>query len=68
MFRIDGVLLDGLENEVTRAVWIGDSHKDVESMLAAAGKEPSRSAAARELILDILESDGDQEATRSTPA
>jgi hypothetical protein len=55
MFRIDGVLLDGLENEVTRATWIGDSGKDVESMLSAAGdKEPSKSAAARELILDIL--------------
>ena len=35
MFRIDGVLLPELENEVTRAEWIGDSQKDVETMLAA---------------------------------
>jgi hypothetical protein len=58
MFRIEGVLLPELENEVTRAVWIGDSLKDVETMLSnnRAAKEPSKSAAARELILDILDS------------
>lgn len=56
MLRIEGVLLDGLENEVTRATWIGDSTKDVETMLAhRAAKEPSKSATARELILDLLE-------------
>ena len=33
MFRIEGVLLPGLENEVTRATWLGDSSKDVETML-----------------------------------
>ena len=55
MFRIEGVLLPGLENEVTRATWIGDSGQDVEAMLAATGdREPSKSAKARELILDIL--------------
>jgi hypothetical protein len=62
MFRIEGVLLDGLENEVTKAVWLGDSTKDVEAMLAAGrAKEPSRTSAARDLILDILEREGDQE-------
>jgi hypothetical protein len=62
MFRIEGVLLPGLENEVTRAVWIGDSTRDVEEMLAAGReREPSKSAAARELILDILENEGEQE-------
>ena len=62
MFRIEGVLLPGLENEVTRAVWIGDSTKDVETMLgASAASRASQSAEARELILDILEDEGEQE-------
>ena len=59
-FRIDGVLVDGLENEVTRAVWIGDSEKSVETLIAERRKEPSKSAAARELILDALEASPDQ--------
>jgi DNA repair protein RadA/Sms len=63
MFRIEGVRLPGLENEVTRAVWLGDSSKDVETILAATGngKKPSRSGEARELILNILENEGEQE-------
>ena len=63
MFRLEGVKVDGLENEVTRATWIGDSTKNVEAMLAATNsvREPSKSAAARELILDILEQDNEQE-------
>lgn len=62
MFLIDGVLLPGLENEVTRATWIGDSSKDVETMLGNSNvKEPSRSEAARELIQDILDDEGEQE-------
>jgi bifunctional DNA primase/polymerase-like protein/AAA domain-containing protein len=59
MFRIEGVLLPGLENEVTKAVWLGDSSKDVESMLAQ--NKTSKSGNARELILDILEGEGEQE-------
>lgn len=54
-FRIEGVLLDGLENEVTRAVWTGDSTKSVETLIGEGRKEPSKSSAARELILDTLE-------------
>jgi hypothetical protein len=62
MFRIEGVLLPELENEVTRAVRLGDSNKDIGTMLAGTReKEPSKSAAARELILDILETEGDKE-------
>lgn len=61
IFRIEGVRLPELENEVTRAVWLGDSSKDVETILAGSTKEPSKSEAARELILDILENDGEQE-------
>jgi AAA domain len=56
VFRIEGVRVDDLENEVTRAVWIGDSTKDVETLIGEpAGKEPSKSEVARELILDALE-------------
>jgi hypothetical protein len=64
MFRIEGVMLDGLENEVTRATWMGDSNKNVETMLSAidgVAKEPSRSDEAKDLILDILEGEGEQE-------
>ncbi len=60
-FRMEGVLLPGLENEVTRAAWLGDSTKDVEVMLSAQPQRPSRSEGARELILDILEREGEQE-------
>jgi hypothetical protein len=58
MLRIEGVTLDGLENEVTRCVWLGDSFKDVETLLATV-KEPSKSAQARELILDTLKAADD---------
>jgi hypothetical protein len=62
MFRIEGVLLPGLTNEVTRGTWVGDSSKDIEEMFVkGGGKQPSKSATARELVLDILESEGDQE-------
>jgi putative DNA primase/helicase len=62
MFRIEGVLLPGLENEVTCAVWMGESTKDVETILSAGSeKPPSKSKAARELILDILDAEGEQE-------
>lgn len=55
-------MLPELENEVTHAIWLGDSTKDVESMLAAGvNKEPSKSTAARELILDILDEEGESE-------
>jgi AAA domain len=64
--RIEGVLLDGLDEEVTVAVWEGDSTVDIEELFAAAngddvGKAPSRSAQAREYILDVLDEEGDQE-------
>ena len=56
MFRIEGVLLEGLDEEVTHAVWLGESTKDINSMLMPSQeKEPSSSKAARELILDELE-------------
>ena len=60
MFRIEGVILPGLENEVTRAVALGDSTRDVETMLSAKDALP-KSENARELLLDILDAEGDQE-------
>jgi predicted transcriptional regulator len=50
--------------EITLAVAQGDSDKDVEALLGrgrGGGESASRSAQARELILDILEREGDQE-------
>jgi hypothetical protein len=57
VFQIDGVKLDGLENEITRAAWIGDSGKNVETLIGGktGSGEPSKSQTARELILDTLE-------------
>jgi hypothetical protein len=61
-FRIEGKILPGLEEEVTRVVWLGDSTKDVEALLGnKATKAPSPSSDARELLLDILEGEGEQE-------
>jgi hypothetical protein len=50
----------GLKEPITCAVSIGESLKSVDDLLAAPRRE-SKSADARELILDILETDGDQE-------
>ena len=54
-FRIDGVQVPGLESEVTRAVWLGDSTKNIEELIASGSREGSKSEHARELILDTLE-------------
>lgn len=64
MFRIEGVLLDGLEEEVTHAIWVGQSGKDVETIWASSSpgdKALSRSDEASTRILDILEEEGEQE-------
>jgi hypothetical protein len=55
MFRIEGAEIPGLTNEVTRAVWIGDSNAQVEDLLAS--KETGRAAkrnSAKELVLTEL--------------
>lgn len=59
-FRIDAVDVPGLTEPITVAVPLGQSDKTVEALLTAK-KEESGSARARELILDILENDGEQE-------
>jgi hypothetical protein len=59
-FRIEEAAVDGLEEPVTLAVELGESAKSVDTLLSAKGRD-SKSSAARELILDILEDDGEQE-------
>ncbi len=59
-FRIEEARVDGLEEPVTLAVELGESPKSVDTLLSAP-KADSKSAGARELILDILEGDGEQE-------
>jgi hypothetical protein len=56
-FRLEGHLLPGHDEEVTRAVWIGNSEKDVADLLAAPPRS-SRSGKARDLILEILDERG----------
>jgi predicted transcriptional regulator len=59
-FRIEAVPVEGLTEPITRAVDLGESAKDVETLL---GTQPAvtKTDRARELILDILEADGEQE-------
>lgn len=58
-FRIELADVRGLEEPVTRAADLGSSAKDVDDLLEA--KPASKSASARELILDILEKEGEVE-------
>jgi hypothetical protein len=61
LVRIEGVLLPGLEEEMTRAVWVGASTKDVEAMLSTTGgQEPTASDQARGLLLNALREAGGQ--------
>ncbi len=58
-FRIDAVEVPGLAEPITLAVELGESSKSVDDLLAV--KLGSKSAKARELILNILEDEGEQE-------
>lgn len=60
-FRIEAVEVPGLAEPITRAVDLGASTKSVDTLLAATKREPSRTAGARDLILDILDDEGEQE-------
>jgi hypothetical protein len=60
-FRIEEAYVEGLEEPVTRAVELGESRKSVDELLGIRAAGGSRSAEARELILDILEREGEQE-------
>ena len=50
-----GHLLPGFTNEVTRVVWLGDSYKDVETLLPREKKPASKTEQARTVLLDLLE-------------
>lgn len=60
-FRIDAVDVPGLDEPITLAAPLGESAKSVDELLAVRSREQSKTAAARELILDILENNGEQE-------
>jgi hypothetical protein len=55
MFRIDAVPVDGLDEPITLAVELGESKKSVDVLLASRPQEESKSAMAKEMILDYLE-------------
>jgi putative DNA primase/helicase len=60
-FRIEAVEVPGLKEPITKAVMLGESAKSVDALLSDRERGESRSGQARELILDILERDGEQE-------
>jgi hypothetical protein len=64
-FRIEAVEVAGLAEPITLAVALGESTKSVDDLLSAdrrtESSAPSKTAEARERILDLLESEGDQE-------
>jgi hypothetical protein len=60
-FRIEAVDVPGLAEPITLAVDLGHSSKSVDDLLATQATT-TKTATARELILDILEAEGEQEA------
>jgi AAA domain len=60
-FRIDAVDVPGLTEPITVAVDLGASTKSVDELLAAGTVSSSKSQSARDLILEILENEGEQE-------
>jgi hypothetical protein len=61
-FRIDAVDVPGLAEPITLAVPLGESSKSVDALLAAVPvRGESRTTMARDLILDVLTDEGDQE-------
>jgi AAA domain/Bifunctional DNA primase/polymerase, N-terminal len=58
VFRIEGVTLAGLENEITRAVWNGDSAESVEDLIghyADSGRPGVAAELVQAVVLDALE-------------
>lgn len=60
-FRIELRAVEGLTEPVTFCAELGTSAKDVDTLLAAPRRAGSKSQTARELILTILENEGEQE-------
>ncbi len=59
-FRLDAVPVAGLTEPITLAVPLGESAKSVDELLAMPAAD-SKTASARELILDVLDAEGEQE-------
>lgn len=55
LYRIEGVQPATGGEEVTRAIHVGDSHRDADDLLENGQQPTSRSSQARDLILDTLE-------------
>jgi hypothetical protein len=53
--------VEGLIEPITLAVPLGESAKSVDQLLVARDRSEPKSSRAREMILDILEGEGDQE-------
>jgi hypothetical protein len=61
-FKIEAVEVPGLAEPITKAVPLGESAKSVDDLLSTAGTtSQSKTDQAKELILDILEAEGEQE-------
>jgi hypothetical protein len=60
-FRLDAVDVPGLTEPITLAVDLGESAKSVDELLEIRNVPETKTGKARELILDILEEEGEQE-------
>jgi hypothetical protein len=60
-FRIEEARVAGLDEPVTLAVELGESCKSVDALLSEHEGKNTRTGEARELVLDILSFEGDQE-------
>jgi hypothetical protein len=61
VFRIEAVDVPGLTEKITLAVAMGESAKSVDDLLQTRERGDSKSGQARELILDTLDEEGEQE-------
>ena len=61
LYQIEGVKLDYLEEEVTRAVRVGASEKDLDAVIGRTASDKSTSAQARELVLNLLDEESPRE-------
>jgi hypothetical protein len=61
-FRIEGHRIGSFEEEVTKAVWLGESEEDPDDLLLGGRRaNGAKSTDARELILDILDAEAEVE-------
>lgn len=60
-FRVDTIEVPGLDEPITVAVDCGESTKSVDELLQTRKTPDTRTAKARELLLDVLQEQGEQE-------